>query len=117
VHNKGVIDRQLAVCRKYGAEFSPPPSDAIFGYAFATREKDGPTNGLRHPPEKGTSGWYIWEGQTFSDADDFFQPMHIEHVPDECPEALDFLALPPGWRFLVDGDYVDVWFDKTLLSV
>jgi hypothetical protein len=51
------------------------------------------------------------------DPDDFFQPMHIEHVPDECPEALDFLTLPPGWRFLVHGDYVDVWFDKTLLSV
>ena len=43
--------------------------------------------------------------------------MHVSHLPEECPEALPFLALPPGWRFLVAGDYVDVWYDESLLNV
>jgi len=28
--------------------------------------------------------------------------------------ALPFLALPPGWRFLTDGSYVDVWQDEEM---
>jgi hypothetical protein len=31
------------------------------------------------------------------------------------PEVVPFLALPPGWRFLLDENY-DVWFDVTLLG-
>jgi hypothetical protein len=30
-------------------------------------------------------------------------------------EILKFLGLPPGWRFLTDGLYVDVWYDAALL--
>jgi hypothetical protein len=37
-------------------------------------------------------------------------------VKDKCPEALPFLGLPPGYRFLVAGEYVDVWYDSTLLE-
>ena len=51
-----------------------------------------------------TSGWYVWAGEAFSDAPDFFQPMHIEHVISRCPEILPYLGLAPGWRFLIaDG--------------
>jgi hypothetical protein len=28
-----------------------------------------------------------------------------------------FLGLPPGWRFLVAGDYEDVWEEQSLLDV
>jgi hypothetical protein len=76
-----------------------------------------PLNGLRHPPESGTSGWFIWGGEELSEADDFFMPMHIEHLAKECPAVLPYLGLPPGWRFLIAGDYEDVWFDELLLSV
>lgn len=82
-----------------------------------TLETEGPLNGFRHPPEKYTSGWYIWKGVMLSNERDFLQPLHIEHVKVECPEAVDFLALPPGWRFLVHTNDVDVWFDESLLTV
>ena len=36
-----------------------------------------PTYGVRHPPAKGTNGWYIWAGK-WSGADDFFQPICVE---------------------------------------
>jgi hypothetical protein len=109
--------RQKALCEKFGADFCPPESGSVFGCALASKSAGGPLNGLRHPSKKGTSGWYVWWGETLSDADDFFQPLHIEHAAEECSEAVDFLALPPGWRFLIHGDYVDVWFDESLLDV
>ena len=31
--------------------------------------------------------------------------------------ALPFMALPPGWRFMVAEDYEDVWSDSTLLNI
>jgi hypothetical protein len=75
-----------------------------------------PLNGLRHPPESGTSGWYLWGGRELSQSPDFFQALHISHLEETCPMAMPFLGLAPGWRFLVDGDQVDVWFDPTLLQ-
>ena len=46
-----------------------------------------------------------------SESPDFFVPLHVAHLPEWCEAALPFLLLPPGGRFLVAGDYVDVWFD------
>ncbi len=47
----------------------------------------------------------------------FFVPLHVEHLGEWCPEAVPYLALPPGWRFLLAPDYEDVWFDATLLEI
>jgi hypothetical protein len=41
--------------------------------------------------------------------------MHVAHLAEECPEVLEFLALPPGWRYLVAGEHIDVWYDQALL--
>jgi hypothetical protein len=81
--------------------------------------RDGilPINGLRHPPEGDTTGWYIWAGGEPSDAPDFFVPLHVEHIKEWCPDAIRFLGLPPGWRFLVAGEHEDVSEDRSLLNV
>jgi hypothetical protein len=76
-----------------------------------------PVNGLRHPVTPGTTGWYIWCGEDFSDAPDFFQALCVEHLLESLPAVADFLALPPGYRFLVHGAHLDVWFDEQLLKV
>ncbi|WP_438616960.1 immunity protein Imm33 domain-containing protein [Myxococcus xanthus] len=47
---------------------------------------------------------------------DFFAPMHIAHLEQHCPGVLKFLGFPPGWRFLFAGDYLDVWFDPSLVD-
>src|SRR6266567_6634911 len=64
-----------------------------------------------------TSGWYIWAGEQLSDDPDFFVPLHVEHLAMSCPAAIPYLALPPGWRFLVAPGYEDVWPDQSLLQV
>ena len=75
-----------------------------------------PINGLRHPIQGDTTGWYIWAGGEPSTAPDFFQPVHVAHLVEWCPLALKFLGLPPGWRFQVADGHEDVWEDPTLLE-
>lgn len=75
-----------------------------------------PFNGLRHPPERGTTGWYLWRGEVLSQAEDFFQPLHVEHLAEWAPDVLPYLALPPGWRFLLAPGHEDVWYDASLLE-
>ena len=77
---------------------------------------DWPVHGLRHPPARGTSGWYVWSGD-LSDADDFFRPWHSRHLVQRCPEVAHLLHLPPGSRFLVAPGHEDVWQDSSLLDV
>jgi hypothetical protein len=55
-------------------------------------------------------------GEECSNAPDFYSPLCVEHLAELCPLAVPFLALPPGWRFLTDGDDDDVWFDPDLLG-
>lgn len=98
-----------------GLEPDPPKVNTKVGIATNVRSNLRPINGLRHRPEGDTNGWYIWAGGEPGTADDFFEPLHVEHVAEWCPEAVPFLALPPGWRFLVVGTQVDVWQDPTLL--
>jgi hypothetical protein len=76
-----------------------------------------PLHGLRHQPEAGASGWYVWAAGELEQGDDFFVPMHIEHLAQKCPAVLPYLALPPGWRFLIAEHYEDIWFDQTLLDI
>ena len=90
----------------------PPALEDKLGLSQSARS-ERPVHGLRVNPTSGVSGWYIWAGE-MSDAEDFFEPSHVSHLPATCPLAVPFLSLPPGWRFLTDGDEVDVWFDPDL---
>jgi hypothetical protein len=114
--SKSATESQMQVCKKYGARFDPAALGSKLGIAFNVRESILPLNGLRHFSTEETNGWYIWAGETLLSTDDFFQPMHIEHISNWCPSIVKFLALPAGWRFLVAVEYEDVWFDETLLQ-
>ncbi len=93
-------------------------SDEIVGVSASliAGDWDWPVHGLRHPPEKGTSGWYVWTGE-FSDADDFFKPLHAAHLIERCPEVTTYLDLPAGSRFLIAPGYEGIWTDESLLDV
>lgn len=108
---------QLEVCRRFGV--SPFPAKAGLKVGIARNVLTGlqPINGLRHPPEEGTTGWYLWAGEELPGDPDFFVPLHVEHLPDWCPQALPYLALPPGWRFLLAPNHEDVWEDSSLLTL
>jgi hypothetical protein len=112
---EGAIEAQEAVCRRYGAVFDLPKLHLRAGVSENLRSGIEPINGQRERPEGNLSGWFFWAGTEFSDAEDFFQPLHLAHLPLWYPRVLPYLALPLGWRFLLAEGYEDVWFDEALV--
>lgn len=109
---------QKRTCTRLGVECVPSPAHMKLGISAAALAGGVmPLNGLRHPPKGDTTGWYIWAGEEYSEDPDFFLPLHVSHLAEVRPEVLPYLGRPPGWRFLVAGDYEDLWFDATLLGV
>lgn len=92
------------------------PSDFL-GLARDFSPTNFPVNGLRHPRTKQTCGWYIWSSEDQPTADDAFQPVHVAHLLESCPDVAAYLELPAGWRFLIAPDYEDVWKDDSLFDV
>ena len=113
----GVSPEQRSVCVRFGVEAWAVDPNLKAGVAANVRQGLTPLNGLRHPPTNGTSGWYLWAGEEFSEDERFFLPHHQRHLDEWCPEAIPYLALPPGWRFLIAPGCEDVWFDASLLQV
>ena len=113
---KEVRAEQRLLCIKCGAQFLEASDGSKVGLARNVRQGVLPINGVRHVPVGDTSGWYIWAGETLSVAEDFFQPLHIGHLHEDCPQVIKYLGLAPGWRFLIAGDYEDVWFDADVLK-
>lgn len=106
--------KQQEICDRFGSPVFAPSASEIVGMALNVKSGVMPLNGLRHPPVAGASGWYIWAGE-YNAADDFFKPLHVSHIGSWAPAIEPYLALAPGWRFLIADDYQDVWFDKNLL--
>ena len=96
-----ITAEQRSVCKRIGVHPVPAFTDLKVGIARNVRDGVQPLNGLRHQPEGDTTGWYIWAGENLSDDPDFFVPLHVSHLAEWCPEVEKYLALPPGWRFLI----------------
>jgi hypothetical protein len=111
-----VSHEQAAICARFAATPMSCSAASKVGIALQTAGQL-PLNGLRHPPEGGTCGWHVWWGETLSDDLDFFQPLHVAHLSERCPEIVPYLSLPPGWRVLLAPAYKDVWYDAGLLQV
>jgi hypothetical protein len=112
-----IIDIQKSICKKYKATYFESPDSLKVGISKNIKTGILPINGLRHPPQGDTTGWYIWAGEEWSNEPNFFVPLHVKHLNEWCPEIIKFLGLPPGWRFLVAGEYEDVWKDLSLLNI
>jgi len=111
------IKNQQDFCKKQGLAWISADLEFKIGLADNVLTNLNPINGLRHEQKGETTGWYIWSGQDFSDADDFFKPYHVKHLINIKPEIIKYLGLPPGFRFLIDNnEYEDVWEDKTLIN-
>lgn len=112
----GVIELQKLICAKYNADYLEARSDFKVGISENVKKNLLPINGLRIYPEGDTTGWYIWAGEEFSEDPNFFIPLHVEHIEDWVPNIRKYLGLAPGWRFLITGDYEDVWYDPNILD-
>ena len=91
-------NRQLSVCRRQGAEFEPPPPNALISVSDHALDADAMVHGSRHPtPSPEMSGWFL------------LGPGHVEGTPlrrerifgvvHARPEIGAYLALPSGYAF------------------
>jgi hypothetical protein len=112
-----LIQAQEAICRRFGSPWHDSPGHLKVGVSRGVKDGLRPINGLRHPPEGDTTGWYIWAGEELSNDPEFFLPLHVLHLPEWCPAVMPYIGLAPGWRFLIDENYEDVWEDRSLLRV
>jgi hypothetical protein len=109
---------QKRICDKYRVRWSETKIGLFIGLADNVLTGMNPVNGLRHPQCDTTTGWYIWAGEEFSQAEDFFKPYHVRHLLTMRPDIIKYLGLPPGFRFLIDDKgYEDVWEDLELLKI
>jgi len=110
------ILKEQSICEWQGVPPQKPEVGSKVGIALSTLGQV-PINGLRCKEENGTNGWYIWCGSEMSTSPDFFSPLHIEHLKSYLPQVEEYLDLPTGYRFLLDGEnYEDVWFEPELLN-
>ena len=115
IADNDVISLQQTVCAQNNSDYVEANSDDKLGFASRTVNLL-PLNGLRHLVTDSTTGWYLWFGEELSQEPDFFEPMHVSHVYEKYPETRALLGLAPGFRFLVAGTHVDIWFDEQLLN-
>ncbi len=105
---------QRDICEKYSAKFQTCDLNLKLGISQGVKEGIRPIHGMRVKEENGTSGWYIWAGE-WSDAPDFFAPLHGHHIEEWADIVMPYLGLPEGWRFLITETYEDVWEDLDLI--
>lgn len=110
IGGKTIQDRQAAVCEKYGSSIVFPDPGMKAGLALGTFHLM-PIRGVRVAPENGVDGWYIYGGEHSEDAD-FYKPVHQSHLAELLPQVLPYLALAPGYNFIIDDEgYEDVWYE------
>ncbi len=105
--NAQIHESQHRICDKYGLPAQAP--EAMVALAFGSLDQS-PIYGTRIDlPENGTISWFIHCG-AYSDAADFYQPLHAAHLAELLPQVLAYLALPSGTKFILDrAGYEDVW--------
>ena len=105
-----LIEKQKLICKRFSSTFMECEKDSKVGIALQTIGRL-PLNALRIKPEGHTWGWYIWADE-YSDAPDFFQPLHNDHLTDYVSNLLPYLGLESGWRVLLANEYEDAWYAK-----
>ncbi|WP_414449633.1 hypothetical protein AB4851_27750 [Burkholderia sp. 22PA0099] len=101
------LEIQKETCERLGLpDFSPEEMVAV---AISTLG-EMPIYGTRISlPDGGNISWFFHCGE-YSDAADFYKPVHAEHLSEMLPSVLKYLRLPPGSKFIIDDQgYEDVW--------
>lgn len=102
-------------CEKYGANYLDCPENLKLGISLSIKDSFLPINGMRCKAEGDTTGWYIWTGEYCTEDPSFFKPLHASHIGKWCSKAYLFLGLAPGWIFLIHREYIDFWYDESLI--
>lgn len=119
-----IAPSQAEVCNRFGVRPERPSPTTAVRCILGRTVADGvwPLFGARWPPtpERADCGWAIWA--THADMDealeaDGFDAVAITDVKARNETAWRYLALPPGWAFVLGPDgFEDVYQDPELLE-
>ena len=103
------IEEQKLVCEEFDSAYIKVKEDDVVAVAKHTLDQE-PIVGLRNKPEPGEKvAWFIYGGE-LGEGEDFFETMTVKELEEILPDAIPFLALETGFRFMIDrDDYEDVW--------
>jgi hypothetical protein len=102
---KDIEQEQQDVCKRLNLKWTPVDKVLMVAINTSLFTDARPINGLRHPRQKNIDGWYVWSGGEIpKDIDDFFNPIHPEHLIEKRPIILKYLGLPYGYRFQIDDN-------------
>ena len=103
-----LIEEQQLVCEEFGSAYRAVKETDTVAIALHTLNKE-PVVGLRNVPDDNNVSWFIYGGELDA-SEEFFELISVKELMKEFPEALPYLALDTGYRFMIDSDdYEDVW--------
>ncbi len=108
-----LIDLQKQICEKYQSVYRAINESEMIAIALQTLGQQPITASRVILRDGEMISWFIHCGE-YSDADDFYQPMHASHLDQLLPQVLPYLALDHGFNFIIDDDgYEDIWSEFT----
>ena len=107
-----LISEQKLLCEEFESSYIKVSGDDVVAVAVNTLNQE-PIVGIRKNPEPEENvAWFIYGGE-MGEGEDFFETMTVRELQDILPEALPYLALAEGFRFMIDReDYEDVWKEE-----
>lgn len=113
---KDFIEEQKLVCEEFDSAYIKVNEDDVVAIAKHTLDQE-PIVGLRKKPDPSDQiAWFIYGGE-LQEGEDFFETVTVKELENILPDAIPYLALETGFRFMIDrDDYEDVWKAETDLS-
>ncbi len=107
-----LISEQKLLCEEFKSSYIKVSGDDVVAVAVNTLNQE-PIVGIRKKPEPEENvAWFIYGGE-MGEGEHFFETMTVRELQDILPEALPYLALAEGFRFMIDReDYEDVWKEE-----
>lgn len=102
------VEEQKLVCEEFDSKYIKVNETDLVAVAKQTLNKE-PIVGLRKKPDVDNVSWFIYGGE-LEDGEDFFDIITVKELEEVFPDAIPYLSLEEGFRFMIDADeYEDVW--------
>ena len=109
----GCWEAQQSICDMGNAEFEPARLGDYVAVTIGVMEGDAAI-AVRYPPDReGMTGWFFLSS-SWNGAPDSVRIEHLYTVIQKLPDALQYMALPPGYR--VDLTTKQYGFDPAVLG-
>jgi len=108
------VNEQESACNKYGVSPTFPTFNQNIVISKGVYEGLG-IEAVRYPSPNHMSGWWLTT-ELYDNNVDSLMNVHYYHVAFKRPDILRYLALPNGYRFYINNEENEIWFDKKALE-